>query len=164
MWPVNDSSAKQTGVPGLTLAEIAELVGGRLEGDGDTSIRGIGPVDEVSGEDQVAFLATKRYARFVPDSRAGAYLVASELESYVPEGVPCVVVDDAYPALCTVLFMGGAGGSLRAGVTVNPVRLTRSVRSRLTRVTCGGAPVFVWPGGGITLMVDERMKWERVAE
>jgi len=50
--------------------------------------------------------------------------------------------------------MGGAGGSLRAGVTVNPVRLTRSVKQALTRVTCGGAPVYVWPGGGITLMVD----------
>ena len=50
--------------------------------------------------------------------------------------------------------MGGAGGSLRAGVTENPVRLTRSVRTSLTRVTCGGAPVYVWPGGGITFMVD----------
>ncbi len=34
------------------------------------------------------------------------------------------------------------------------MRLTRSVRQALTRVTCGGAPVYVWPGGGITLMVD----------
>jgi hypothetical protein len=50
--------------------------------------------------------------------------------------------------------MGGAGGSLRAGVTENPVRLTRSVKDALTRVTCGGAPVYVWPGGGITVMVD----------
>ena len=58
------------------------------------------------------------------------------------------------PALCTVLFMGGAGGSLRAGVTENPVRLTHSVREAFTRVTCGGAPVYVWPGGGITIMVD----------
>ena len=49
--------------------------------------------------------------------------------------------------------MAGAGGSLRAGVTENPVRLTRSVRSLLTRTTCGGAPVYVWPGGGITVMV-----------
>ena len=87
----------------LTLAEVAELVGGRLEGDGDTPVRGIGPVDEVRGEDQMAFLATKRYTRFVPDSKAGAYLVASALESYVPQGVPCVVVDDAYPALREVL-------------------------------------------------------------
>jgi len=64
------------------------------------------------------------------------------------------IKENCEPALCTVLFMGGAGGSLRAGVTENPVKLTRSVRDALTRVTCGGAPVYVWPGGGITLMVD----------
>ncbi len=62
--------------------------------------------------------------------------------------------ENCEPALCSVLFMGGAGGSLRAGVTENPVRLTRSVRDALTTVTAGGAPVFVWPGGGITFMVD----------
>ena len=62
--------------------------------------------------------------------------------------------ENCEPALCSVLFMGGAGGSLRAGVTVNPVRLNRSVKNLLTRVTCGGAPVYIWSGGGITLMVD----------
>ncbi|MDP6342207.1 MAG: 6-hydroxynicotinate reductase [Alphaproteobacteria bacterium] len=64
------------------------------------------------------------------------------------------IAENCEPANCTVLFMAGAGGSLRAGVTDNPVRLTRSVRQRITTVTCGGAPVYVWPGGGITLMVD----------
>jgi hypothetical protein len=64
------------------------------------------------------------------------------------------IAENCEPALTTVLFMAGAGGSLRAGVTENPVRLTRSVKQALTRVTCGGAPVYVWPGGGITLMVD----------
>jgi len=62
--------------------------------------------------------------------------------------------ENCEPALCTVMFMGGAGGSLRAGVTENPVKLTHSVSKALTRVTCGGAPVYVWPGGGITFMVD----------
>jgi len=62
--------------------------------------------------------------------------------------------ENCEPALCSVLFMGGAGGSLRAGVTENPVKLTHAVRDTLTRVTCGGAPVYVWPGGGITIMVD----------
>ena len=62
--------------------------------------------------------------------------------------------ENCEPALCTVLFMGGAGGSLRAGVTENPVRLTHSVRDALARVTSGGAPVYIWPGGGITFMVD----------
>lgn len=62
--------------------------------------------------------------------------------------------ENCEPALCNVLFMGGAGGSLRSGVTENPVRLTRSVKDALTSVTCGGAPVHRWPGGGITFMVD----------
>ncbi|HEX6957458.1 MAG TPA: 6-hydroxynicotinate reductase [Ferrovibrio sp.] len=64
------------------------------------------------------------------------------------------IAENCEPSLCTVLFMAGAGGSLRAGVTENPVRLTLSVKDRLTRVTSGGAPVYVWPGGGITYMVD----------
>ena len=75
----------------------------------------------------------------------------------MPDRVQVVVdriAENCEPALCSVLFMAGAGGSLRAGVTENPVRLTRSVREKITRVSCGGAPVYVWPGGGITLMVD----------
>jgi len=62
--------------------------------------------------------------------------------------------ENCEPALTTVLFMAGAGGSLRAGVTENPVKLTNSVKNSLTRVTCGGAPAYIWPGGGITFMVD----------
>ncbi|MBX2882881.1 MAG: hypothetical protein KTR32_23220 [Granulosicoccus sp.] len=64
------------------------------------------------------------------------------------------IEENCEPALCSVLFMGGAGGSLRSGVTENPVQLTRSVKSALTRVSCGGAPVTIWPGGGITVMAD----------
>ena len=64
------------------------------------------------------------------------------------------IKENCEPALSTVLFMAGAGGSLRAGVTENPVRLTKSVKDALTRVTAGGAPCYVWPGGGITFMVD----------
>lgn len=65
-----------------------------------------------------------------------------------------MIDENCEPSLCTVLFVGGAGGSLRAGVTENPVRLTRSVQGLSTNLTCGGAEVYVWPGGGITFMVD----------
>ena len=65
-----------------------------------------------------------------------------------------LIDENCEPALCSVLFMGGAGGSLRAGVTRNPVRLTQSVQSGETVLTSGGAPCYVWPGGGITFMVD----------
>jgi hypothetical protein len=81
----------------------------------------------------------------------------SPVQKPMPDPLKIVVDrigENCEPALCTVLFMGGAGGSLRAGVTENPVLLTRSVQSLMTRVTVGGAPAYVWPGGGITLMVD----------
>ena len=91
---------------------------------------------------------------------AGWYVLDQELKPVaapMPEPITKIVErigENCEPALCTVLFMAGAGGSLRAGVTENPVRLTRSVRAALTRVTSGGAAVYVWPGGGITYMVD----------
>lgn len=90
-----------------------------------------------------------------------AYFVLDENLQPVPAEPPAAVdavteriAENCEPALCTVLFMAGAGGSLRAGVTENPVRLTRSVKDLLVRVTSGGAPAYVWPGGGITYMVD----------
>jgi len=90
-----------------------------------------------------------------------AYFVLDEALRPEPAPMPddlaatvALIRENCEPALCSVVFMAGAGGSLRAGVTRNPVRLTRSVKDALTRVTSGGAPVWVWPGGGITFMVD----------
>ncbi len=62
--------------------------------------------------------------------------------------------ENCEPSLVSVLFLGGAGGSLRSGVTDNPIQLTRAVKKALVNVTCGGASAYVWPGGGITIMVD----------
>jgi hypothetical protein len=67
-----------------------------------------------------------------------------------------LIDENCEPSLCTVLFMGGAGGSLRAGVTRNPVKLTRSVQGGQTVLTSGGVACYIWPGGGITFMVDVR--------
>ncbi|WP_397475068.1 6-hydroxynicotinate reductase [Pusillimonas sp.] len=62
--------------------------------------------------------------------------------------------ENCEPSLASVLFLGGAGGSLRAGVTENPIWLTNSIKKALVNVTCGGAPAYIWAGGGITVMVD----------
>ncbi|MCB9949331.1 MAG: 6-hydroxynicotinate reductase [Rhodospirillaceae bacterium] len=90
-----------------------------------------------------------------------AYYELDEALRPVPRDLPASlqvsvdrIAENCEPALASVVFMAGAGGSLRAGVTENPVRLTRSVREAITYVSCGGAPAYVWPGGGITVMVD----------
>jgi hypothetical protein len=90
-----------------------------------------------------------------------AYYVLDECLQPAPAPIPgdlaetvALIRENCEPALTSVLFMAGAGGSLRAGVTRNPVRLTRSVKEALVYVSSGGAPVYVWPGGGITFLVD----------
>lgn len=91
---------------------------------------------------------------------AGWYVLDDQLqpvEQDMPEEVRRIVErigENCEPSLTTVLFLGGAGGSLRAGVTENPVLLTRAIKNALVNVTCGGAPAYIWPGGGITVMVD----------
>jgi len=52
------------------------------------------------------------------------------------------------------VYVGGAGGSARAGVTRYPLRLTRAVHAAKAVLTCGGSKVFVLPGGGITFYAD----------
>ncbi len=79
------------------------------------------------------------------------------LPAALPDAVAKVVErigENCERALASLVFMAGAGGSLRAGVTENPVLLTRSIHNLGVRVTMGGAPVYLGPGGGITVMVD----------
>ena len=63
------------------------------------------------------------------------------------------------PSRVSALYMGGTGGSARAGVANHPIKLTQAIHSAKANLTIGGAQPFVLPGGGINFMVDvERVK------
>jgi hypothetical protein len=119
------------------------------------------PLTIVTGFDPKVARPGERILMVSTTGEDAAYFVLDEQLRPAPAPMPDAVRkvverigENCEPALTTVLFLAGAGGSLRAGVTENPVQLTRSVKDLLVRVTCGGAPVYVWPGGGITVMVD----------
>jgi NADPH-dependent glutamate synthase beta subunit-like oxidoreductase/Pyruvate/2-oxoacid:ferredoxin oxidoreductase delta subunit len=64
------------------------------------------------------------------------------------------------PSLTSALYMGGCGGSARAGTTKNPIKLTQAVHGGRVKLTIGGVTAYVLPGGGINFMVDVgKMKW-----
>lgn len=94
------SSAHRARAP-LTLEEASQVVGGRLEGDPAMSVTGLASVED-AGPTDMAFLAAKRYARYVGASRAGAFLVSEELEPRVQDRAR-VVVGDAHRALVLLL-------------------------------------------------------------
>jgi hypothetical protein len=119
------------------------------------------PLSIVTGFDAKVAWPGERILMVSTTGEDAAFFVLDESLQIVPVAMPEPVRrvverigENCEPALTSVLFLAGAGGSLRAGVTENPVRLTRSIKELLVRVTCGGAPVYVWPGGGITVMVD----------
>jgi hypothetical protein len=128
-------------------------------GWGGTSISE--PLSVIEGWDPaVAWPGLRLLMTSTTGEHASWYVLDEQLiprEQPMPEVIRAVVERigvNCEPSLTTVLFLGGAGGSLRAGATENPVLLTRAIKDALVNVTCGGAPAYVWPGGGITVMVD----------
>ena len=57
----------------ITLLALAERIGARLEGNGETRVRGIAAI-ETAGPGEVTFLANPRYNRYARESRAAAII------------------------------------------------------------------------------------------
>ncbi|MDH4228529.1 MAG: UDP-3-O-(3-hydroxymyristoyl)glucosamine N-acyltransferase [Nitrospirota bacterium] len=63
-----------------SLAQVAELIGARLIGDGGVEVRGIAPIGE-AGPADITFLANERYRKALSDTRAAAVLLAEAVPS-----------------------------------------------------------------------------------
>lgn len=77
----------------MTLGEIAEHLGCRLEGEGSVEIHGVAALED-AGPGQVTFFANARYAAALRATRAAAVIAA-----HAVEGVPCAVLRAADPYL-----------------------------------------------------------------
>ncbi|MEO8294068.1 MAG: UDP-3-O-(3-hydroxymyristoyl)glucosamine N-acyltransferase [Gemmatimonadota bacterium] len=86
----------------LTAQAVADMVGGRLLGDGATLVEGIGPLDR-AGANTLSFLVSTRYLAYFRTSRAGVVLVPPGFAD--EQGAPKtrIVVADPYRALLSVL-------------------------------------------------------------
>ncbi len=89
-------------MPELTVAEVARIAGGEVEGDGSRVVRGVKPLDE-AGPGDLSFVAEPRYFPYIAASRAGALLVAHGSEAPLPPGSTVVRVDDPRGALALLL-------------------------------------------------------------
>jgi UDP-3-O-[3-hydroxymyristoyl] glucosamine N-acyltransferase len=87
---------------GLTAQAVADLVGGRLLGDGTVVVRAVRALDS-AGPEAISLAVSARYAEELRASRAGAVLVPDDLAE-APEGSRArIVVRDPYAALVQVI-------------------------------------------------------------
>jgi len=114
----------------IRLAELAEKLGGRLDGDGQRIVRGVGPL-ETARDDEISFCVNRRYERFMDKTGAAAVIVANDYSGPGPALIRC---GDPYFAFreAMVLFYGFRkpdfeGISERASIDPS-ARLGRDVR------------------------------------
>jgi len=117
------------------VAELAELVNGRVEGDGSIRVSGVAPIEQAR-RGELGFLAQRRYLRFLQECQAQAVLVSRPLADQVAAMPARIVVEEAHaalPALLAVFYpqpqsepsihstaVFGMGVELGEGVGVGP--------------------------------------------
>jgi UDP-3-O-[3-hydroxymyristoyl] glucosamine N-acyltransferase len=155
--------------PGLTAQAVADLVGGRLLGDGEVMLRAVGPLDR-AGPEALSLAVSARYAEDLARTGAAAVLLPETLSGAPAPVRARIVVPDPQQALVRAveaLFRPapvragvdptariGAGAVLGEGVSIGPyVVLGRDVRlGERCRLAQG-----VSLGDGVTVGADSVM-------
>ncbi|RKY03920.1 MAG: 6-hydroxynicotinate reductase [Spirochaetes bacterium] len=138
---------------------LGRYFGDHGEGWGGTSITD--PIAIVKGVDKT--IARPGMTLLITETtgeRAAFYKLGKDYKFHQEEMPPNaakaveVIASTCEKSRVSAIYVGGAGGSARAGVVRYPLKLSKAVHEKKAKLTVGGAPTFVLPGGGITFMVN----------
>ncbi|MGH7480635.1 MAG: UDP-3-O-(3-hydroxymyristoyl)glucosamine N-acyltransferase [Longimicrobiales bacterium] len=91
-----------SGATAVRASELARLVDGVHEGEGDPELIGVAPLERAEA-DHLSFLASPKYLPYVGRARAGALLVSRKLAAELPPDLPRILVGDVHLALARIL-------------------------------------------------------------
>jgi UDP-3-O-[3-hydroxymyristoyl] glucosamine N-acyltransferase len=83
----------------MLLRDLAERLGGQVEGDAETEIRSVAPID-TAGPGELTFLANRKYASMLETTKAAAVLIGPEVDAPDRTIVRCA---DPYVAFVSAL-------------------------------------------------------------
>ncbi len=86
----------------LTAQAVAELVGGRLLGNGSVMIRSVAPLDR-AGPADLSLFTGRAYSEDLLHSNAAAVLVTERLSAEAAARTTCIIVDDPARAMSEVV-------------------------------------------------------------
>jgi formate hydrogenlyase subunit 6/NADH:ubiquinone oxidoreductase subunit I len=157
---------KYTGMrPPGTYASPGRYFGFPGEGWGGTTVQD--PIEAIQNYDRqkiwpgmkvlVLEITGQRVAMLEADEKGNFHQIATSKEA---EEMKELIAMNGESSLTSALYMGGCGGSARAGTTQNPIKLNQAVHSGRVKLSIGGVPAYILPGGGINFMVDVgKMRW-----
>ena len=146
-------------IPNATKSTVGRYFGGHGDGIGGTVLQT--PRDAIKSVDMsVAHAGMTILVTNTTGEIASLFEVQADGDvKEIPMTEKAQKVADAIRENCqrsttSVLYCGGTGGSARGGVCKHPVKITEAVHEGKAVLTIGGAPAFVYPGGGINFIVD----------
>lgn len=86
----------------FTAAQIALIIGGKVEGNADAAVNSFGKIEEAKSG-QLAFLANPKYEDYLYKTGATIIIVNQSLELKHPVSATLIRVPDAYSAFATLL-------------------------------------------------------------
>lgn len=130
----------------ISLRELAELVGGEVQGDPDAKVSGLGSLDDAV-EGQITFLSNPKLVEKVLKTRATAVILPKGVDSF---GRNVIETSNPYLAFAKVLTFFSAAPRIPKGVMAGSFVSTSAVL---------GADVSVYPGAyiGENVSIGERV-------
>ena len=95
-------STSGEGVRTLTASDIAEIVGGTVNGNAAAQVRALAPLDRAT-ESDLSFLANAKYAGMYERTRASTVLIAPEFAELTTTAAARIVVEKPHDAMLSVL-------------------------------------------------------------
>src|SRR5687768_6519774 len=132
-------------MPGVTVGEIVDLVGGNYEGDRDIRIAGVGSLAD-AGDDQLSFLANPKYAPQLKTTRAAIILVPED-----QSGDPARLIRVKNPLLAAATIIGKYFAARPGPTGISPLA-SISASARFGRNAAVGP--FTTVGDGVVIGDD----------
>ena len=146
-------------VPNATKSTVGRYFGGHGDGIGGTVLQT--PRDAIKSVDMSIAHAGMTILVTNTTGEVGALfeVQADGDVKEIPMSDKALKVVNAIKSNCqssttSVMYCGGTGGSARGGVCHKPIAITEAVHDGRAHLTIGGAPAYVYPGGGINFIVD----------
>lgn len=84
-------------LPALSVAELAERVGGEMSRGGDRMVSAVAPLGSADG-DEVAFMGDRKFAAALGQTRAGCVIVPAAAMALTPAAAAVIVTDEPQAA------------------------------------------------------------------
>jgi len=99
----------------ISINELARMINGSIEGDGERSVEKFAPIEEAD-EKSLSFISNLKYGHYLYTTKAAAVLVSRDFTPDKPTDVVLIHVDDVYTTMSNLLEQFSKSQNTKKGI------------------------------------------------